>query len=161
VAVVPEPTPPIADIATTQTETVAPDPAGDKVDDHILIINHGPDDATDVVMREQLPAGAVVDNVTIDQGSCTVTSSEVTCTVPHLDDGGAVEGTLIEQVPAGTGASGSMNEATATAAQLDPKPADNSGEAMAMPASAAAPANLAIETTESKRSVPLGGLIDE
>src|SRR5262249_19000376 len=30
VTVIPEPTPPTADIATSQTETVAPDPAGDK-----------------------------------------------------------------------------------------------------------------------------------
>jgi large repetitive protein len=161
VTVIPEPTRPIADIATTQTETVAPDPTGDKVDDQILIINHGPDDATDVLMREKLPAGAVVDNVTIDQGSCTVTASEVTCKVPHLDDGGAVDVNLVEQVPAGTGAAGSTNEATATAAQLDPKPGDNSDEAMAMPASRATPADLVIDTTESKRSVPLGGMVDE
>jgi uncharacterized repeat protein (TIGR01451 family) len=47
---------------------VAPDPTGDKVDDHVLIENHGPDDATDVVLHETVPPGAIAETATADQG---------------------------------------------------------------------------------------------
>jgi uncharacterized repeat protein (TIGR01451 family) len=161
VTVIPEPSPAISDLATTQAETVAPDTTGDKVDDQIVIENHGPADATDVVIHETLPAGAVVDSTTSDQGSCAVSGSELICTISRLDNGGSAVVNVVEQVPAGTGATGSVNEVTATARQLDPRPQDNSGETTAMPASAAAPANLAVGATESARSVPIGGLLDD
>ena len=52
------PASPPADLAIEQTETVAPGSGGsDVVDDHILVENHGPGDATDVVVHEKLPPG--------------------------------------------------------------------------------------------------------
>ncbi len=166
VMVKPEPGPiKTAELAVVQSETVAPDPTGDKVDDHILIVNHGPDDATNVVIHDTLPPGATVDTVTIDQGTCTTMGSEVTCRVPHLDAGGAVEVNLVEQVPPGTAAAGSLNEVTASAAQFDPKPGDNSGEVTAMPPAtpggASSVVDLAVDAHFSRATVPLGGTVEK
>ena len=77
IKVVPSPSPaPEADLSTMQSETVAPSPSGgDTVDDHILIVDHGPADATDVVLHDTVPAGTVIDAVTSDQGSCSISGT--------------------------------------------------------------------------------------
>ena len=70
-----------ADLALAQSETAAPSAFGDDaVDDHVAIENHGPADATDVVFHDTVPAGATIESATIDQGSCSISATEVTCT---------------------------------------------------------------------------------
>jgi uncharacterized repeat protein (TIGR01451 family) len=158
----PQPPPPQADLATAQSETVAPSPSGgDAVDSHILIEDHGPADATDVIMHATVPPGAVIDSVTTDQGSCSITGNEVTCVVPHMDSGGSVDVNVVVIEPTADTSTGSLTEATATAAQFDPTPANNSAEATAPapgPAgAAAADAALAVDVHESNAAALLGG----
>ena len=84
VSATPGPTPSEpADLDLAQSETVAPAAFGnDAVDDHVTIENNGPGDATDVVLHDVVPPGATIDSATIDQGSCTVSATDVTCVVP-------------------------------------------------------------------------------
>ena len=97
-----------ADLALAQSETVAPSAFGDDViDDHVAIENHGPADATDVVFHDTVPAGATIESATIDQGSCTISATDVMCTVPHLDSGGTVEANIVIVEPPGDAMAGS------------------------------------------------------
>jgi uncharacterized repeat protein (TIGR01451 family) len=157
----PQPPPPEADLATATSETVAPSPGGgDAVDSHILIEDRGPADATDVIMHATVPPGAVIDSVTTDQGSCSISGNEITCVVPHMDSGGSVDVNVVVVEPTADSAAGSTTEATATAAQFDPTPANNSAEASApepAPAGATQDAALAVDVHDSSATVPLGG----
>jgi hypothetical protein len=147
-----------ADLAITQSETVAPTPTGgDVVDNHILIDDHGPVDATDVVLHDTEPAGSVIDSVTTDQGSCSISGNEISCVVPHMDAGGVVDVNVITHETSADAAAGSPSDATATAAQFDPAPANNAREASVPPPSSSAPAALAVDIHETAATVPLGG----
>ncbi len=152
-----------ADLALAQSETVAPSAFGDDVvDDHVAIENHGPADATDVVFHDTVPAGATIESATIDQGSCSISATEVTCTVPHLDSGGTVEANIVIVEPPGDAMTGSTDEASVIASQFDPTPGNASNDATAtMPAPTAPVADLAIEDRESSQTVPLGGDITD
>jgi uncharacterized repeat protein (TIGR01451 family) len=152
----------IADLVIMQSETVAPSPSGgDAVDDHILIVNPGPVDDTDVVLHDTVPAGTVIDSVTTDRGSCSVSGNEITCVVPHIDPGGTVNVDVITQETSADAGAGSPSDATATAAGLDPTPANNVEEAPPPPASGAEAAALAVDIHETSATVPLGGLETE
>jgi uncharacterized repeat protein (TIGR01451 family) len=163
----PVPPPPEADLATAQTETVAPAPAGagDVVDSHIVIEDHGPADATDVIMHATVPPGSVIDSVTTDQGSCSISRNDITCVVPHMDSGGSVDVNVVVIEPTADSSTGSITEATATAAQFDPTPANNSAEASAPPpapeGATPAAASLAVDVRDSSTAVPLGGIETE
>jgi uncharacterized repeat protein (TIGR01451 family) len=161
IRVIPNPSPPAeADIATAQSETVAPSQAGgDTVDDHILVIDQGPADATDVVIHDSVPAGSVIDSVTSDQGECSINGLDITCVVPHLDAGGAVDVNVITHETSGDAAAGSSNEAIASAAQFDPTPGNNATDVSAPPPSASAetPAALTVDVREASAGTPLGG----
>ena len=100
-----------ADLDLAQSETVAPAAFGnDAVDDHVTIENKGPGDATDVVLHDVVPPGATIESATVDQGSCTVSATEVTCVVPRLDAGGSAEADVVIMEPAGDAAAGSIND---------------------------------------------------
>lgn len=159
----PGPTPEPADLALAQSETVAPAAFGnDAVDDHVTIENHGPGDATDVVLHDVVPPGATIESVTIDQGSCSIRANEVTCVVPYLDAGGSVEVDIVAIEPAGAAAAGSTNEASLSPNQLDPTPANDSSAATApMPPPGAPLADLAIVDRESSSQDPLGGTLTD
>ena len=124
----------------------------DVVDDHIAIENHGPADATDVVFHDIVPPGATIESATIDQGSCTISATEVMCVIPHLDSGGTVEANIVIVEPPGDAMAGSMNEASVIAAQFDPTPANASNDApAAMPAPTAPMADLSIADARARR----------
>jgi large repetitive protein len=160
----PSPTPAEpADLDLAQSKTVAPAAFGnDAVDDHVTIDNKGPGDATDVVLHDVAPPGATIDSATIDQGSCTVTATDVTCVISHLDAGGSAEADIVLVEPAGDALAGSTSDASISASQFDPTPSNDSGEATAvMPAPGAATADLVIQDHESSAQDTLGGtLID-
>ena len=152
-----------ADLGLAQSETVAPTAFGnDVVDDHVTIENNGPGDATDVVLHDTVPPGATIESATIDQGSCTVGATDVTCVIPHLDAGGSAVADIVLVEPAGDALAGSTSEASISAAQFDPTPSNDSGDATApMPATGVATADLAVQEKESSAQDTLGGtLID-
>jgi uncharacterized repeat protein (TIGR01451 family) len=164
VSATPSPTAPEpADLALAQSETVAPAAFGnDVVDDHVTIENKGPGDATDVVMHEVAPPGATIESATIDQGTCSVNATEVTCVISHLDAGGSAEVDIVLVEPAGDAATGSTSEATISASQFDPTPANDSSEAAApMPPPGAPPADLAVQDHESASHDTLGGTLTD
>jgi len=164
VTATPSPTPSEpADLDLAQSETTAPAALGnDEVDDHVTIENNGPGDATDVVLHDAVPPGATIDSATIDEGACSIGATEVTCVISHLDAGGSAEVDVVITEPAGDAATGSANEATISASQFDPTPSNDSGEATApMPPPGAAPADLAIQESESASQEPLGGTLTD
>ena len=152
-----------ADLGLAQSETVAPAAFGDDaVDDHVTIENNGPGDATDVVLHDVVPPGATIDSATIDQGTCTVGATEVTCVISHLDAGGSAEADIVLVEPAGDAVAGSTNEASISASQFDPTPSNDSGDATApMPVPGAATADLAIQDHESSSQDALGGTLTD
>jgi uncharacterized repeat protein (TIGR01451 family) len=152
-----------ADLAIKQNETVAPIPTGgDVVDHHILIIDHGPADATDVVLHDRLPSGTVIDSVTTDRGSCSISATELTCLVPQMDAGGTVDVNVITHETSADATAGSRSDATAKAAQFDPTPANNTENIKTPPPpSAPAPAAIVVDIHESAATVPLDGIEKE
>jgi uncharacterized repeat protein (TIGR01451 family) len=152
-----------ADLDLLQSETVAPAAFGDDaVDDHVTIANNGPGDATDVVVHDVVPPGATIESAAIDQGSCTVSATEVTCVVPHLDAGGSAQADIVIMEPAGDAAAGSTNDATISASQPDPTPANDSSAATApMPLPGAPPADLSVQDRESASRDALDGTLTE
>jgi uncharacterized repeat protein (TIGR01451 family) len=152
----------IADVVIMQSATVAPSPSGgDTVDDHILIVDPGPADNTDVVLHDTVPAGTVIDSVTTDQGSCSASGSKVTCVVPHMDGGGAVLVDVITHETSSDAAAGSPSDATATAGGFDPAPPNSAEEVPAPPSSDAAAADIVVDLHETSATVPLRGLETE
>lgn len=152
----------VADVGVMQTETAAPSPSGGyTVDDHILIENHDPTDVTDVVIHEVLPAGAVIDSISTDQGSCSSSGNEVTCVIPQINaDGTALVDVTFHESSADA-AAGSPSDATVTADGLDPTPR-NISETAALPRSSGAEAAaLAVEVRDSSATVPLDGVETE
>jgi uncharacterized repeat protein (TIGR01451 family) len=152
-----------ADLDLAQSETVAPAAFGeDTVDDHVTIDDKGPGDATDVVLHDDAPPGATIESATIDQGTCSVSATEVTCVISHLDAGGSAEADIVLVEPGGDAQAGSTSEATISASQFDGTPSNDSDEATApMPAPGAPSADLVIQDHESSSQDTLGGtLID-
>ena len=152
-----------ADLDLAQSETVAPAAFGDDaVDDHVTVDNRGPGDATDVVLHDVAPPGATIDSATIDEGSCTVSATDVTCEISHLDAGGSAEVDIVLVEPVDDALAGSTSDASISASQFDPTPSNDSGEATApMPAPGAPAADLDIQDHESSPQDTLGGtLID-
>ena len=152
-----------ADLDLLQSETVAPAAFGDDaVDDHVTIENKGPGDASDVVLHDVVPPGATIQSATIDQGSCTVSATEVTCVIPRLDAGGSAEADIVLMEPAGDAAAGSTNDASISASQPDPTPANDSSAATApMPLPGAPPADLSVQDRESASRDALDGTLTE
>ncbi len=152
-----------ADLALLQTETVAPAAFGsDAVDDHLTMEDNGPGDATDVVLHDVVPPGATIESATVDQGSCTVSATEVTCVVPHLDAGGSAEADVVIMEATDDAAAGSTNDATISATQFDPTPANDSSVATApMPLPGAPPADLSVQDRESASRDTLDGTLTE
>ncbi len=158
------PVPQPADLTLTDSETVAPNGGGqDTVDDHIVIHNDGPGDATDVVIHDTVPLGATIESETADQGSCSVVASEVTCKVPHLEAGGSADVNVVERESNSDASNGSANEATVVSPQFDPTPASNSTETTAPPTppTPEPSADLDVEVHHHPASVPLGAELTE
>ena len=161
----PAPTPSApADLGLAQSETVAPTAFGnDVVDDHVTIENNGPGDATDVVLHDTVPPGATIESATIDQGSCTVGATDVTCVIPHLDAGGSAVADIVLVEPAGDALAGSTSEASISAAQFDPTPSNNSGDADGHRCRRPAPRRRtsAVQDQESSAQDTLGGTLTD
>jgi uncharacterized repeat protein (TIGR01451 family) len=138
--------------------------ATDQVDDHVTVVNNGPGDATDVVLHDVVPVDAVIQSATIDNGSCTVDATVVTCVVPKLDAGGTAEADVIFSEMPGEAATGSLAEAAVVAPQFDPNPANDSNLARGPtpPPGAGGPmTDLVVHDHESASAVPLGGDVTE
>jgi uncharacterized repeat protein (TIGR01451 family) len=97
----------------------------------IDVTNHGPNDATNLVLTDTLPSGVVLGSITgPNAGSCNRVASTLTCKPGNLADGANLTYTITVHIPsAGVGISSITNAATIAADQLDPNPADNTASA--------------------------------
>jgi uncharacterized repeat protein (TIGR01451 family) len=84
--------------------------------------NHGPQDATNVVLTDTLPSSVNFVSVTSNQGTCTEANLVVVCNVSKLVSGDSVVAT-IGVVPSTPGTI--TNTAGATAAETDTNPGNN------------------------------------
>ncbi len=156
--------PPEADLAVKETETDAAMTGAGEIQDAVTVRDLGPDEATDVVIDITPPPGAVIAEATTDAGTCEVGPGRVTCRLAPLDDGGSAQIDLVEMVPVQDEMAGAMNEVTASAAELDPKPGDNDAAATAPPEPvlpAADAANLQTTVSADRSSVLLGGTVTD
>jgi uncharacterized repeat protein (TIGR01451 family) len=92
----------------------------------LRVVNHGPSDATGVVVTDTLPAG--LELVSASAG-CTAAGATVTCAVGTLASAAAVDLSLTVRAAAGTAGQTLENVASATADQPDPVPSNNEGVA--------------------------------
>src|SRR5256714_6208040 len=88
----------------------------------IVVTNNGPNDATAVVVGDNIPAGWTVVGVAATQGTCTVAAGSVSCAIGNLANG-AQAGVTLVVVPNGPGPVTSA--AAVTGAQGDPNAANN------------------------------------
>ena len=137
VASKPGPPPPEADLELRQAETPSADPGGEQVSDTIVVSDHGPANATDVILHDIVPRDAVIESASTADGSCAIETDGVTCTIPQLAAGAQATVEIAEQLPAATLRAEQPDTPTVTARELDPAPGDNSTDVT--PAALAAP----------------------
>ncbi|MCC6612838.1 MAG: isopeptide-forming domain-containing fimbrial protein [Anaerolineae bacterium] len=95
---------------------------GDTVTFTLNIENHGPSDASNVVVTDPLPTGLTFVNST----PAICTGTPLTCTVGTLAVGGSTSITITATVNAGQGGNTLDNVATVSATETDPVPGNNS-----------------------------------
>jgi uncharacterized repeat protein (TIGR01451 family) len=102
--------------------SAAPDPVviGGSLTYTIVITNHGPADATNVLLTDNLPAGVAYVS---DDSGCSHATGVVTCNLGEIVNGAS----KTVQIAVNVTATGTLeNTATATAGQPDPGPGNNS-----------------------------------
>jgi uncharacterized repeat protein (TIGR01451 family) len=91
----------------------------------LTVTNTGPDTATNVVVTDTLPGGAVFGSATAEQGSCGEAAGVVTCNLGNIADGDSVIITIIV-TPTVVGTA--VNSASVIGDVSDPDPGDDSDD---------------------------------
>jgi uncharacterized repeat protein (TIGR01451 family) len=89
----------------------------------VRAINSGPQDATNIVFKNTLPAGMKFVSATSNKGSCAQASLVVTCNITKLVSGDSLTASIVV-VPTATGSA--ADTANASATETDPVPGNNS-----------------------------------
>lgn len=113
----------ITDVGLTKTASA---PVAGKVTYTIVVTNHGPAVATNVIVTDVLAAGSMLSAAAMTQGSCTETAT-VTCALGTLSPKSSATIVLVV-TPTSSGGLVS-NTATVAAANDDPNPDNNSSTA--------------------------------
>ena len=103
----------------------APDPVlpGAPLTYTLVVTNRGPSPASALRITDSLPAGALVNTYTSTIATCAAAGDLVTCSAAGLTAGDSLSVTLVVTAPPAIGMP--VNVFTATAAEFDPWPADN------------------------------------
>jgi len=118
-----------ADLGVVKTKkSPATVKTGDTITYEIVATNHGPSNATGVVVTDVLPAGLT--NVTTDNNSCTVAEPNITCSLGNLASGSSVTITVTGKVKPGQ--TSLVNTAKIKGDQPDPNP-DNDTSTVTTP----------------------------
>ena len=119
----PAPSSPLeADLAVTETDSRDPVVQGDPLSYTVTVTNNGPEQATGVRMRDNLPVGVEFRSATPSKGNCSQSSGEVFCDIGILASGEtATAGIDVTAREAGT----ITNGAAVTGNETDPDNANN------------------------------------
>jgi len=121
----------VADLSLSMVASQEPVPMGATFTYTIVTANHGPAQATGVTVTDSLPAGLTFVSATPTQGSCTGTTN-VSCTLGTLDDGGSASIALVVTKTVGGAIS---NTASVTATEGDPYMLNNTNGETTTPVS--------------------------
>jgi uncharacterized repeat protein (TIGR01451 family) len=114
-----------ADLAVTKVLKTGANPVtGSTVKYDVKVTNNGPSAATAVVLHDALPAG--LDSVSTDQGICVVSVGAIDCPVGNLAVGASFTVEVTGTVKPGQDEL--VNRASATGAENDPDPTNNTAE---------------------------------
>ena len=132
------------------TQSVSPAVAGGSLNYTLTAVNHGPSDATGVVVADAPPSSLTITNATTDRGRCSLSQGVVSCQVGTLPAGGAATITIAGQLdPAAQGSL--VNTATITSASADSDTDNNSATTTTDITSAA---GLSVTLTADKMTLP-------
>lgn len=120
---------PASDLALTMTAAPNVLFAGSLLTYSIAVVNNGPDDASDVIVKDTLPSGTVLHSALLSQGDYSETNGLVTINLGTLVAGAAASVTL-QVIPSTAGVV--VNSAAVGSSGIDLNPADNSAQAAAM-----------------------------
>lgn len=115
---------PVADLSITKTGTPGVQPGG-LIQYTITVANAGPQQATDVIVTDVLPAGTTFVAATPSQGNCTGTTT-ITCDLNTILAGGNATIQLMVTAPMAEGTVNNTATVTNTP-ETDPTPANNAG----------------------------------
>ncbi len=117
---------PESDLAITKTADAGPFSAGDNVTFTLAVTNNGPDDATGVVVTDDLPSSLTLVSATPDQGSCGNTDP-LSCALGSIANGATVEIEVVATVGADQAGEEIENEACVAGDQFDTTAANDCG----------------------------------
>jgi uncharacterized repeat protein (TIGR01451 family) len=117
---------PVADLSITKTGSSAVRPGG-LIQYVITVANAGPQQASDVIVTDILPAGTTFVSATPSQGNCTGTAT-VTCDLNTILSGGSATIQLTITAPMTEGPVNNTATVTNTP-ETDPTPLNNAGAA--------------------------------
>ncbi len=118
---------PQADLSLTKQVSSSTAAPGQHLTYLLTIVNHGPDDATEVAVADRPPPGLSVIGATSDQGSCH-TGAIIACVIGRMAPGRTVRVAVLATVDAG--ARGELvNAAVVGASSIDPNLANNAARA--------------------------------
>lgn len=120
-----DPVPQNADLSIVKSDSPDPVIVNQLLTYTLSVTNTGPDTATNVVVTDTLPAGAVFGSATSDQGSCGEAGGVVTCNLANIANGGSV---IITIVVTPTVVGNAVNNASVIGDVNDPDPGDNSDD---------------------------------
>lgn len=103
------------DLTVAQTDLPDPVRVGDDITYTVTVTNDGPDDATNVVLEDEVPAGITIVSATPSVGTCSITTT-ISCDLGDLTNGSSATVTIV----ATTTAKGTLlNKVSVTADQTD------------------------------------------
>jgi uncharacterized repeat protein (TIGR01451 family) len=114
-----------ADLSIVKSDSPDPVFVNQQLTYTLTVSNTGPDTATNVVVTDTLPAGAVFGSATAEQGSCGEAAGVVTCSLGNIADGDSV---IVTITVTPTVAGNIVNSASVIGDVNDPDPGDNSDD---------------------------------
>lgn len=99
--------------------------AGGQVIYTLAVVNDGPQDASNVVVTDTLPAGVSFASATPSQGTCSQAAGVVECELGDLPNGGSAQIQIVGNVGAGLAGQQIDNTASVDGDEPDPDPSDN------------------------------------
>ena len=115
-----------ANLGVTNVDSPDPSQTGSVIGYTITVTNSGPDTATGVTLEDTLTASVQFISAGPSQGSCSATTTTVTCSLGTIANGGLA---TVSIFVAPTTAGSVSNTATVSAAQTDPVSANNTATA--------------------------------